>query len=83
MASLRWRFKDLQAEGLDALRIECEEIPKNGYHPLDLFTEDFSVERNERGAITHLTWNIQGKKNGRDFHCGHSIIAGSQVLHRD
>jgi hypothetical protein len=83
MVNLRLSFERLQAKGLEALRIECDEIPRNGYHPLDIFTEDYEVERNVNGAITHIIWNIQNKKNGRDFHCGHSIVAGSQILHRN
>ena len=83
MIKFRLGFEKLQAKGVEALRIECNELPKDGYHPLDIFTDDFQVERNERGAITSIIWNIQNKRNGRDFHCGHSIVAGSQVLHRN
>ena len=82
MINLRCKLEKMQTE-IDAIRVKCDEIPRDGYHPLDIFTEDFQVERNERGAITHIIWDIRGKKNGRDFHFGHAIVAGSQVLHRN
>jgi hypothetical protein len=79
VASVKYAFEHSDVE---AIRFACDEIPRDGYHPFDIFDDDYQLERNKRGAIVAIIWKKSGKKNGRDFHFGHSIVAGSQVLHR-